>query len=238
MRVLHPPLMLLLLPVAVQATDLSKVDRTIRKEPAYKAKPQYCLLVVGPKAQDRVWLVQDGPTLFVDRNGNGDLTEKGERFEAKSGSSNFTEYPPVELDLKGGKYRLEFVDCTLSSEAGAQHLPRITLTCSDKKAYGAWGDETGPLTLAGSAKEAPVLHFGGPLQMGFEVQHPLVKKGADAYELSVGVGTQGLGTGSFVHLKYWNDAVPEKSQPSAVLEFPSGPGKPPVRVETVLKERC
>jgi hypothetical protein len=68
-------------PASAHAVDLSKVDRTIKKEPAYKGKPRYCLLVFGPEAKERVWLVLDGDTLYVDRNGNGDLTEKGERFE-------------------------------------------------------------------------------------------------------------------------------------------------------------
>jgi hypothetical protein len=64
------------------AADLSKLDRTIRKEPAYQSKPKYCLLVFGPKAQERVWLVLDDDVLYVDRNGNGDLTEVGERIKA------------------------------------------------------------------------------------------------------------------------------------------------------------
>jgi hypothetical protein len=59
--------------------DLTKIDRTIAKEPAYESKPQYCLLVFGPEAKTRVWLVRDGDVLYVDRNGNGDLTEDGER---------------------------------------------------------------------------------------------------------------------------------------------------------------
>lgn len=64
------------------AADLSKVDRNINKEPAYRNKPKYCLLVFGPEARHRVWLVLDGDTLYVDKNSNGDLTEKGERIEA------------------------------------------------------------------------------------------------------------------------------------------------------------
>jgi hypothetical protein len=66
--------------VTACGADLTKIDRTIAKEPAYKPKPKYCLLVFGPEAKTRVWLVLDGDTLYVDRNGNGDLTEKGERF--------------------------------------------------------------------------------------------------------------------------------------------------------------
>ncbi|HEY8506570.1 MAG TPA: hypothetical protein VIL46_18450, partial [Gemmataceae bacterium] len=55
-----------LLPPAA-AADLSKVDRSIRKEPACQTKaPKYCLLVFGPAADYRVWLVLDGDTLYVD----------------------------------------------------------------------------------------------------------------------------------------------------------------------------
>ena len=67
-----------------QAADLASVDRTIKKEPAYQSKsPRYALLVFGSEARDRVWLVHDGETLYVDRNGDGDLTGAGEKVAAK-----------------------------------------------------------------------------------------------------------------------------------------------------------
>ena len=57
----------------------SKIDRSIRKEPAYRTKtPTYFLLAFGPEAKIPVWMVHDGDRLYVDRNGNGDLTEEGE----------------------------------------------------------------------------------------------------------------------------------------------------------------
>src|SRR3712207_1181094 len=71
---------------AAPAADLAGVDRTIKKEPAYRSKsPKYGLLVFGPRAETRVWLVLDlaaepsdpdgsKNTLYVDRNGDGDLT--------------------------------------------------------------------------------------------------------------------------------------------------------------------
>src|SRR5437870_13912675 len=64
------------------AADLSKIDRTIGKEPVYESesKPKYCLVVFGPEAKTRVWLVLDGDVLYVDRNGDGDLTGKDERI--------------------------------------------------------------------------------------------------------------------------------------------------------------
>src|ERR1044072_7148841 len=68
--------------VALAAVDLRTIDRTILKEPAYRtAQPRHCLAVFGPKAEARVWMVLDGDTLFVDRNGNRDLTEAGEKVK-------------------------------------------------------------------------------------------------------------------------------------------------------------
>src|SRR5262245_50015081 len=70
---------------APAGVDLSTIDRTVAREPAYRAQPRYCLLVFGPEARTRVWLVRDGEVLYVDRNGNGDLTKKGERHTGTRG---------------------------------------------------------------------------------------------------------------------------------------------------------
>ena len=69
---------------SLTAADLDKIDRSLRKEPVYQTKtPKYGLLVFGPDASERVWLVHDGDTLYVDRNGTGDLTEPGKKVSAK-----------------------------------------------------------------------------------------------------------------------------------------------------------
>ena len=70
-----------LLAAPAAALDLTKIERSIRKEPAYESKrPQYCLMVFGPEAKVRVWLVLDGNILYVDRSGNGDLTAAADRI--------------------------------------------------------------------------------------------------------------------------------------------------------------
>jgi hypothetical protein len=76
--------------------DPSKIDRVIQKEPAYQAKPRYCLLVFGPEAKTRVWLALDGDTLYFDRNADGDLTAADEQvavpaFKPTSASDPFRE---------------------------------------------------------------------------------------------------------------------------------------------------
>src|SRR5687768_13047048 len=55
--------------------DLARIERTVKREPTYKAKPQYCLLALGPKADKRVWLVMAGELLYVDTKGAGDLND-------------------------------------------------------------------------------------------------------------------------------------------------------------------
>src|SRR5438045_5964676 len=93
---------LLLIPTLVQAADLNKIERTIAKEPAYQTKsPKYCLLVFGPDAKDRAWLVQDGDTLYVDRNGNGDLTENGKQVKLKQQGDGFRTFEAGDLTIAG-----------------------------------------------------------------------------------------------------------------------------------------
>ncbi len=78
------------------AVDLAKIDRSIRKEPVYQSKePQYCLLVFGPEAKVRVWLVLDGDALYLDRN--GDLTEPGKRIEPSAALHNPPERPEMKI---------------------------------------------------------------------------------------------------------------------------------------------
>jgi hypothetical protein len=63
------------------AVDYAKVARTLTREPAYESKaPKYALLLFGPQARVRVWVVLDGNVVYLDRNGDGDLTGKEERF--------------------------------------------------------------------------------------------------------------------------------------------------------------
>src|SRR5262249_61926022 len=65
--VLEPPTPDADLPPLVALPELSNVDRRVI-EPAGLVKPRYCLLVFGPEARTRGWLVEDGGTLSVDRN--------------------------------------------------------------------------------------------------------------------------------------------------------------------------
>lgn len=87
-----------------------KIDRAIKKEPVYQSKsPKYGLIVFGPEAKDRVWLVQDGDTLYVDRNGNGDLTDAGEKIAA--------EKPKEGRTAEEGEYAFELGDLAIGGRS-------------------------------------------------------------------------------------------------------------------------
>lgn len=108
---------------AAKADLLKDVDRTIAKEPAYETKsPRYGLLVFGPRAKDRVWLVLDGATLYVDRRANGDLTDpddkiRGERTPSATAEDAFLRFKVDDLHVGGHVHTGLQVYASLVSES-------------------------------------------------------------------------------------------------------------------------
>jgi hypothetical protein len=240
---------------AALPADLTQLDRTIHKEPAYKDQPKYCLLVFGPEARTRVWLVLDGDTLYADVNGNGDLTEAGKRFTGQSTPArvNNPDYPFREFrafglpDIKGARVygRVEVTHTLLKKEFGpkwrgndelkarlAEHpgLTRVGVTVY----LGGKVREQAVTDFAERREEAPVIHFDGPLTFT-RLPGPL-ERGAKPAEIQVGLGTRGLGWDAFALLDY--DEVPELARPVAEVEFPANkPGAEPPRARLAL-DRC
>ncbi|MGE3804572.1 MAG: hypothetical protein AB7K24_07855 [Gemmataceae bacterium] len=186
--------------VSAQAADLAGVDRAIAKEPGYQGKPRYCLVVFGPEAEFRAWLVLDGNVLYVDRNGNGDLTEANERVAPYYNRNGHFGFRPGELGTADGpKYNLSQVRM---EEDGCD------MCVSLKSRNYAWAGFDGPgrLRFAASPQQAPIVHFFGPLTLHrFEPQPgsvsphiqagPLVR--GELNHLGFSLGTRGQGSGAF-----------------------------------------
>ena len=250
---------------AVGAADLTKVERRLVKEPAYKSgSPRYALLVIGPEAKDRVWIVKDGDTLYVDRNGNGDLTDPGEKLTAGKGSGeNGSIYEAEDLDIGGKKhYRLRVIvvplKTILSSEfskvpglgavvakdpTGETMMLALDITAPHLHAKGTVTmvagpiDVNGPLALAKKPADAPIIHFGGPLAVSFLHETPSLRRNRST-ECTLTVGTPGLGAGTFASIGY-DGLIPESANPSIEVTYPPAkPGVPPVKTLYELKERC
>jgi hypothetical protein len=248
------------------AADLSKVERRLGKEPAYASKaPRYALLVLGPGVKDCVWLVKDGNVLYVDRNGNGDLTEPGEKLAAKKGGSaeEGYEFGVDELNVGGRKhYRLgvafiplkrllfgetarrpEVLALLKKDPATEVVVVRLEMTAPHLKARGqvtiltAGFDLAGPLVLARKPAEAPIVHLGGPLEITFAERRPVLRRNRST-DFRLTVGTPGLGAGTFAALGY-DDVIPDSAHPKCEITYPGAkPGAAPVKKHYELKEHC
>jgi hypothetical protein len=256
------------------AADPPKVDRTIKKEPTYQTKaPKYGLLVFGPEAADRVWLVWDGEALYVDRNGNADLTEPGEKVAAEKprhgrprGEEDDYSFDVGELTVGGRTHKgFTVLASPLAALGGPsfQAIPSVKAArAKDPKAVAFWLgveveqpgmkgggfggrlryrvgplDANGPLVFADRPADAPVVHFGGRLEVTFDAEPPALRVGRES-GFTLVVGTRGEGPGTFAALGY-EGTIPKGACPVAEVTYPPAkPGDPPVKEKYEIKERC
>ena len=245
---------LLILASVVHATDLSKIGRKIVKAPRFEAPHQYyALLVLGQKAERRIWFVIDGSILYVDHNGNGDLTEVGERFEATSVKTNSVGFISDDRSWKlsslgvSGRYTdirvgLSLVNShwrpspkasnrlhmerfmKLVRETAHPNLSNIYLTIDKKRTQFC------NTLFSMKPEQAPILHMDGPLTLGVVEAFMPFRFGADD-DLAVAVGTPGIGSGAFSYIYY--DEIPKDARPFAVVTLPNGKS-----TRHKLKEKC
>lgn len=256
---------LLFLP-PLSAADLTRIERKIGREPVYESKPRYCLLVFGPHAKTRVWLVQDGHTLYVDRNGNGDLTDDGEKIASKnSGPSNsklnddsfevgdIRDGASTHKSLRvrplnrsdGGNLDEREKEFWKKNPKGHVYDIRVQVEMPGRKGAGVDGrvqqaacmwDIGGFLQFAESAKDAPIIHFGGPWQITLSQPHRAAV--GREFDLSVSVGTPGLGTGTTAWV-FYEQLIPANAHPTVEITYPAEKkGGKPVQERYELKERC
>lgn len=180
-----------------KAVDLTKIPRKIEEEPNYQDLPRYCLVVLGEKAQHRVWLVRDADQLFVDLDGDGRLTESP--FEAKGSSVNVGE---LHLPRSAGRYS------RFRTSSRSDGTTRIYISIAGRGYQIAGAMREPAPSFATSPEKAPIVHFDGPLtlhQYGSLQTLPRYPDGMSYRKTSLKlmVGTPGLGKGTFaaIHCK-------------------------------------
>lgn len=188
---LSPALLALLVAGPALAADLTKVDRTLKKEPAYQSKsPKYGLLVFGPKAETRVWLVLDlgdpwdkdssKNILYVDRDGDGDLTGPGERItctlQKQELFASFSPKPSVtyspnfdvgDIVERDGKTRHTGLKVRADSYVQRYRPVYLEVNVAGRGEQFAGGQV---LAFANRPQDAPVIHFGGPLTLRLSME--------------------------------------------------------------------
>jgi hypothetical protein len=245
------------------AADLRQIERTIAKEPAYKNKPKYCLLVFGEQARTRVWLVQDGDVLYVDRNANGDLTEKDERITLKPDNKDFRTFEAGDIhdgSLTHTGLNVMHFRVSAGEVGNLREMARIIghsggepwawtmwlaaeRPADDKRhlpkriTYIVNTDGRGYLLFADRPADAPIIHFNGPWTLGLQDLKQHLTAGQKS-RLTFGVGTPGLRPGTFSFVCY-PDTIPADAYPVADITFPpKSKGEKPIRRKYTFKDRC
>jgi len=221
---------------------LDKIDRNIAKEPVYQGKPAYCLLVFGPEAKTRVWLVLDAKAkcLYVDRNGNGDLTEKGKQFTPTNHNLDQRIYEVGEIIASDGrtkysKLRIEHWGTAAEARGIGFAVPesfRLSVEANGKlqrvqlKAFGA------------NPRNAPRIHVDGPLTFAlFDAPGQTFARGDEPSALTALIGTWDADRQALTTIPI--DSPPANVHPIAEVEFPGNrPKAKPLKLKVVLDQRC
>ena len=239
----------------VRAADLTTVDRSLPKEPSYEsASPQYGLLVFGPDATVRVWVVLDGNVLYVDRNGNGDLTDPGERLVPRKvwrrpggrpEAEAMRDYELVGRTPDGGP----ILSC--APEVSWFHLIHIILRDDyrDRNRLRFWrerqfqvavttrhGGQRAEVRFADDPHDAPVIPFDGTRRFALSrtLRQHIFRPGETSH-LAVELHSKGLS--ATVRTDF--GAIPDDVHPVAEIEFPpASDDAAPIRLSVQLTERC
>ncbi len=233
------------------AVDYAKLDRRILEEPTYVAEPRYALFILDPAGKFRAWAVLDkskkdlpfDDVLYFDKNGNGKLTDAGERFlgtrQEMGDHYGFNYRIPVgDLRIPGTDLihtELEFLPVVKSGE-GRKGV-YFSMKWAGKEPVGG-GDTPGNdhTQWSRSPKEAPVLRPTplGPLAFSLWLT-PSLKIGGET-KVNLMIGSPGSGPDTLCVLSE-NFLVPGKDRIKATLLAKDKHGKP-LRILYEIKEHC
>jgi len=190
-----------------EPADFSKVDRKIAKEPKYLANPLYGLIVFDPDGKSKVWFVLDRSSpemkehdiLYLDRNGNSDLTEPGERIVTafNDGGTVVHEAGSVKLSEKGPEHT-HFRLYASMAQRGVAPFFRIKLRGQDE-VWGGFNGRDERTTLGGSPEKAPVFVADLSRPLTFQLFMPRYEfRRGDPERIALVVGVPGHGPATFM----------------------------------------
>jgi hypothetical protein len=242
--------------------DLNQIDRSIAKEPAYQKEPHYALIVFGPEAAQRSWLVMDGDeVLYFDRNGNGDLTDPEDRIALEveatkrirmAEGSGYSGFNVFEIGTAFGvKLRFEF----WVRKRGFVHADEWHRNILRERETNNWENGTllriaasgtqvhNPTLMAARPAEAQITHLDGPLTFGLNRGlRQKLQPWPQSTLFDVRIGTPMLPVDNYSHQLFAplaESELPKDVHPQAVFTFPAKrPGAEPVVQTIELDKRC
>jgi hypothetical protein len=209
-----PPAFKLISPLP---TALEKQRVLPTKEPSYAGSPRYGLLLIdGGKA--RVWFVVDGTKLYLDKNGNGDLTDDGpplqtEKVEGITFPYVFFSWPSIAP--RGTKAKLTEGNVMAKIQDGEYRIIDIRNVVDG--VY--WFYRNRGCVLATKASEAPILNLGEPVGLLFDFVNRTdgTLSKSKENDFFIQIGSHGSQTGSFLCRSY--EDVPKDTYIEADFEF-------------------
>jgi len=232
--------------------DFSTIKRSIAKEPKYIAQPRYALFVLDPAGKFQVWAVFDKSkaelpyydVLYFDRNGNGDLTDSGERFVGKYDKSLAA--AGMAMTIRVGKVPVpgtklvhtDLLFCTIPKTDRKGFWFRMKWNGEQEVSggYGTVGIDT--TVFASSAKAAPILRPTplGPLSFAFWMSDPVVLPIGKATAVNLVIGSKGSGPDTLCSLSE-HFLIPGKDLIVATLIAKDQKGNE-LRTRNEIKQHC
>jgi hypothetical protein len=229
---------------AADRPDLKQVDRRAPKEPSYTSRrPLYGLLVFGPEAKARIWMVLDRSkpdadlydVLYADLNANGDLTEPAERLVGQVQGTDVRFRLP---DLKDPATGVVHTNFTARASGGAEPTVMVSLSWRGQRKMGGGypeDPERGYLKFGDAAANAPALWANGDEPYRFQRWYGGRLPIGGEEDFKVFVGQQGAGPNSF--WAFQGHFLPESEGVQATLTYRDAEDKER-RLTCQLKERC
>lgn len=226
------------------ALDFTKVDRTIKKQPKYVGEPLYALLLLGTEGKTRIWMALDKSkagridydVLYIDRDGDGDLGEEGERIAGTADEHDRTVMKVGKVEFAEAKLVLENLTVTrYPKEEPPMNFVSFTLN-GKVRMTGGYGSNHTYLKFKPTLEEAPVLLADpwGPLS--FHHAGPEELNVGEEETVMLYVGNRGSGFGSFTAVdEDFLDLSKDKIIVTLIAKDREGKE---FRQRTQLKEHC
>jgi len=222
--------------VRASTNVIGDFDRTIIKEPRYEGAPKYSLITLGNRGEVRVWMVEDGKRLFVDKNANGDMTDDGPPIKP----SNLRDIGANRWDFE---YLLDAITPTNRARQTSFVLRRWNYG-EKEDSYGLSFSVDGQMPMyagwfgtfwSADREKAPVMRFGGPFTPKV-LRRKEFTVGEKGERLSLCFLNFGSGAGAEARLSI--DALPLFVVPQLSIEWPTLSGGAPLRTSHKLTQRC
>ncbi len=196
------------------------------------------LVTLGDRGDVKVWMVEDGRRLFVDKNANGDLTDDGPPLEPSNlrhldTSSRWDFHYSLDAIPRqaSGTGSTNFV-LERWNYNGKEDTYGLSLSVNSRMPmYAGWFGTF----WSTNRDNAPVIHFGGPFTPTL-LRRTAFTIGEKGQRLSLGFFNPGSCPGAESRLSI--EGLPRDVMPELKIEWPTADGGKPLLTFHELNRRC